>query len=238
MNNMTDRKSRILIAEDDVNLGFLLVNFLQDNGYEVKLYNDGLSAFNAFITYKYDFCILDIMLPEMDGFELAESIRKKDKEIPLIFLSARSMKEDKIRGFKTGIDDYITKPFDEEELLCRIEAILTRIDKKTGKNGNEVYHIGKYRFDPINLLLVIDSKLQRLTIKESRILCLLCMSRNELVKRDDIMNDVWGESDYYIGRSLDVFISKIRNYLKNDPSLRIKTIPTLGYILETKATKA
>jgi DNA-binding response OmpR family regulator len=226
---------RILLAEDDINLGFLLVDFLEGNGYEVKLYRDGLSALKGFSAYRYDFCILDIMLPEMDGFTLAEAIREQNREVPVIFLSARSMKEDKIRGFRIGVDDYITKPFDEEELLCRIEAILHRTGPVNGNgNSSSPVAIGKYLFDPANQMLSLGEMSHRLTLKESSVLCKLSLAKNQLVRRDDIMTDVWGEADYYKGRSLDVFISKIRNYLKEDPSVKITTIPTVGYILEEK----
>jgi len=232
------KNTRILLAEDDVNLGFLLVEFLEANGYEVKLYRDGLSALKAYNAYHFDFGILDIMLPEMDGFSLAEAIREINSEIPLIFLSARSMREDKIRGFRIGVDDYITKPFDEEELLCRIEAIMNRVRPGSVSNGtggnNPVINIGNYRFEPANQLLAINEKMQRLTLKESKVLCKLGLSKNKLVKREDIMTEIWGEADYYKGRSLDVFISKIRQYLKHDTSIRITTIPTVGYILEEK----
>ena len=234
--NIKPKDIKILLAEDDVNLGFLLVDFLEGSGYEVKLYRDGLSALKAFSAYRFEFCILDIMLPEIDGFSLAEAIREQNRDVPVIFLSARSMKEDKIRGFRIGVDDYITKPFDEEELLCRIEAILNRIRPDTGKSDySPVITIGKYRFDSANQMLSIGKKNHRLTLKESNVLCKLSMAKNQLVKRDDIMLDVWGEADYYKGRSLDVFISKIRNYLKNDPSIRITTIPTVGYILEEES---
>ncbi len=232
---------KILLAEDDVNLGFLLVDFLESNGYEVKLYRDGLTALKGFSAYHFDFGILDIMLPEMDGFQLAQSIREQDRDIPLIFLSARSMKEDKIKGFGIGIDDYITKPFDEEELLCRIEAIMNRIRAGNGNmqdNGKtRVFSIGKYSFEPANQLLKKEEDIHRLTLKESKVLCKLCLSKNKLVKREDIMLEVWGESDYFKGRSLDVFISKIRSRLRNDPSIKITTIPTVGYILEEKPGK-
>lgn len=229
---------KILLAEDDVNLGFLLADFLEDNGYEVKLYRDGLTALKGFSTYNFDFAILDIMLPGPDGFELARAIRKQDKNIPLVFLTARSLKEDKIKGFGIGIDDYITKPFDEEELLCRIEAIMNRI--RTAKNikpepgVKAVVSIGRYTFDHASQLLKTGDNVQRLTLKESNVLCKLSLSKNKLVKREDIMLDVWGEADYFKGRSLDVFISKIRSRLRDDPSIKIITIPTVGYILEVK----
>lgn len=228
-------KAKIILVEDDVNLGFLLVDFLESNGFEVKLYRDGLSGFNGFQSNIFDFCILDLMLPRMDGFTLAEKIKEMNSEIPVIILSARSLKEDKIKGFRIGVDDYITKPFDEEELLYRIKAIMNRIkhNSSSEKNGNLI-KIGKFEFDSLNQILIYDNTPRRLTLKESRIMSLLSNSKNNLIKREEIMLDIWGESDYYTGRSLDVFISKIRGYLKNDPDISIITIPTVGYILEIK----
>ncbi len=231
---INELKSRIILVEDDVNLGFLLVDFLEINGFEVKLYRDGLSGLNGFQTSGFDFCILDLMLPKIDGFALAEKIKELNSDIPVIILSARSLKEDKIKGFRIGVDDYITKPFDEEELLYRIRAIMNRI-KQTNTSKNSPVKIGKFEFDNMNQVLIFDNKPRRLTLKESRILRLLSNSKNNLVKREELMIDVWGESDYYTGRSLDVFISKLRNYLKNDPDVCITTIPTVGYILEIKS---
>jgi DNA-binding response OmpR family regulator len=234
---MTDKESnaKIILVEDDVNLGFLLLDFLEANGFEVKLYRDGVSGFNGFKTSRFDFCILDLMLPKMDGFTLAEKIKESDSEIPVIILSARSLKEDKIKGFRIGIDDYITKPFDEEELLYRIRAIMNRIKPRAEiLNGNKLIRIGKFEFDPINQLLIFDDQPRRLTLKETKILSLLSKSLNNLVKREEIMIDTWGESDYYTGRSLDVFISKLRSYLRIDTDISITTIPTVGYILEIK----
>jgi DNA-binding response OmpR family regulator len=231
----TEQNRKILLIEDDVNLGFLLVDFLEANGFEVKLYRDGLSALKGFQISHFDFCIIDIMLPEMDGFTLAEKIKDLNSDIPMIILSARSMKEDKIKGFRIGVDDYITKPFDEEELLYRIRAILSRTNPlKINFENSSYLKIGKYLFDPVNQLLTLDNISQRVTLKESRILRKLSLAKNNLVTREEIMIDVWGESDYYTGRSLDVFISKIRNYLKNDSAIKITTIPTVGYILEDK----
>lgn len=226
-------KIKILLVEDDINLGFLLVDFLEANGFEVKLYRDGESGFKGFQLNNFDFCILDIMLPRMDGFTLLSKIKECNREIPIILLSARSLKDDKIKGFSLGIDDYLTKPFDEEELLYRIMAILKRIDKSSenGKEEGEVA-IGNYRFDEINQILIYKEKCHRLTLKESKILGVLSRSRNRIVKREKLMLTVWGESDYYTGRSLDVFISKLRSYLKEDESIKITTIPTVGYILE------
>jgi DNA-binding response OmpR family regulator len=229
-------KTKIILVEDDINLGFLLVDFLESNGFEANLFRDGLTGLNGFRTGNYDFCILDLMLPRMDGFTLAEKIKELNSEIPMIILSAKSLKEDKIKGFRIGVDDYITKPFDEEELLYRIRAIMNRIKHGPDTGTNDLLKIGKLDFDSLNQLLIINNTSRRLTLKESRILSLLANSKNNLVKREEIMIEIWGESDYYTGRSLDVFISKIRSYLKNDPEVNIKTIPTIGYILELKNT--
>jgi DNA-binding response OmpR family regulator len=231
MNN-SESKIRILLVEDDVNLGFLLVDFLESDGFEVKLYKDGESGYKGFQISPFNLCIIDLMLPRMDGFTLAGKIKETDPEIPIIILSARSMKEDKIKGFRIGIDDYITKPFDEEELLYRVKAILSRTRQSNSPNKKSVVTIGKYEFDASNQLLTYNNKPQRLTTKESQILGLLCNPVNNLVKREEIMIAVWGDSDYYTGRSLDVFISKLRSYLKNDLSVKITTIPTVGCLLE------
>jgi DNA-binding response OmpR family regulator len=226
-------KTRILLVEDDVNLGFLLVDFLESDGFEVKLYKDGESGYKGFQASGFDLCIIDLMLPRMDGFTLAGNIKEADPEVPIIILSARSMKEDKIKGFRIGIDDYITKPFDEEELLYRVKAILSRTRQSNNAAARKsVIQIGKYEFEPSKQQLSINNNTQRLTLKESQILILLSNRINDLIKREEIMISVWGESDYYTGRSLDVFISKLRNYLKNDPDVKITTIPTVGCILE------
>ena len=228
-------KVKILLVEDDINLGFLLVDFLESNSFEVKLYRDGEAGFKGFQINHFDFCILDIMLPRMDGFTLLEKIKESDNKIPVMLLSARSLKDDKIKGFSLGIDDYLTKPFDEEELLYRIKAILNRTNHGQGvKKEVKKVILGKYEFDQTNQALRFKNRCQRLTLKESNILGLLCMSKNDIVKREELMLNVWGESDYYTGRSLDVFISKLRSYLKEDPSIKITTIPTVGYILEIK----
>ena len=224
---------KILLVEDDVNLGFLLVDFLESGGFEVKLYRDGESGFKGFQMNHFDFCILDIMLPSMDGFTLLEKIKERNKKVPVMLLSARSLKDDKIKGFSLGIDDYLTKPFDEEELLYRIKAILNRINGNTEQEKEvKPVTVGKYEFEQINQVLKLGNRCQRLTLKESNILGMLCRSKNNIVKREELMLNVWGESDYYTGRSLDVFISKLRSYLKEDESIRITTIPTVGYILE------
>lgn len=232
--NKKELKLKIILVEDDINLGFLLVDFLENNGFEVKLYRDGLSGLAGFKSNDFDFCILDLMLPKMDGFTLAEKIKEMNSEVPVIILSARSMKDDKIKGFRLGIDDYITKPFDEEELLFRIRAIINRTRPKEFTSKSSTIIIGLFEFDPENQTLTSRGNSRRLTLKESRILKLLATSGGNLVKREEVMIEVWGESDYYTGRSLDVFVSKIRGYLREDPSISITTIPTVGYILEIK----
>lgn len=228
-------KIRILLVEDDVNLGFLLVDYLESQGFDVKLYNDGIAGYKGFQLASYELCIVDIMLPNMDGFTLIEKIKQLNKKVPIIILSARSMKEDKIKGFAFGVDDYITKPFDEEELLYRIKAIMSRISREAeGKptETRESVEIGCYHFDCEKQQLTIGDSSIRLTVKEARILKILCQSRGRLVKREKLMVEIWGYSDYFTGRSLDVFISKLRKYLKNDSNIKITSIPTVGYIME------
>lgn len=232
----TPDKIRILLVEDDVNLGFLLVDYLESQGFDVKLYNDGLAGYKGFQTASYNLCIVDIMLPNLDGFSLIEKIKAINTKIPIIILSARSMKEDKIKGFAFGVDDYITKPFDEEELLYRIKAIMNRISRENEAKqpeNRETIGIGCFLFDCEKQLLLQGDTSLRLTVKETKILKILCQSRGRLVKREELMVEVWGYSDYFTGRSLDVFISKLRKYLKNDSTIKITSIPTVGYILES-----
>lgn len=230
------RNIKIILVEDDLNLGFLLVEFLESNGFEVKLYRDGNSALQGFTLSAFDFCIIDVMLPGIDGFTLTGKIKEINRNIPVIILSARSLKEDKLTGFRLGVDDYITKPFDEEELLYRIRAVLNRLKEGKGNTASDLkpITIGNYKFDPVNQMLSFEGQIQRITVKESRILQILAAHKNNIVTRDEIMITVWGESDYYTGRSLDVFISKLRGYLKKDTKLQIVTVPTVGYLLEEK----
>jgi len=229
---MSNQKVKILLVEDDTNLGFLLLEFLEANGFDVKLYRDGVSGLKGFKSSAFEFCILDVMMPLMDGFTLAEKIREQNKHIPIIFLTARSLKEDKLKGFRIGIDDYITKPFDEEELLFRIQSILKRAGSSVQKKDNKlIYELGKVTFDVQNQELKINEESKRLTSKESKIMAMLARSKNNIVKREEIMQEVWGETDYFIGRSLDVFISKLRKHLQSEPRIKIETIPTVGIIL-------
>jgi len=225
--------AKILLVEDDVSMGFLLVDFLESNGFDVKLYKDGKRGLDAFKKGRYDFCILDVMLPGMDGFTIAENIRLENKHVPIIFLTARSMKQDKIKGFKLGVDDYITKPFDEDELLCRIQAILNRIklEDEVLEDKQTLFTVGKFQFDAANQILQIDDSSKRLTQKESEVLQMLCLSMNQIVKREDLLIDIWGENDYFHGRSLDVFIAKLRKYLKDDSRVSIENVPKVGFVL-------
>jgi DNA-binding response OmpR family regulator len=228
------KRTKILLVEDDTSLGFLLVDYLESNGFDVKLYRDGESGLKGYRAGHFDFCILDVMLPGIDGFSLAKRIRAENKSIPIIFLTARSMKQDKMKGFDIGVDDYITKPFDEDELLCRINAIITRYNiQPEGNYTKEIYTFGIFTFDYQNLLLKNGQKSKRLTQKESEVLRALCLKTNELITRESIMVSIWGTSDYFVGRSLDVFIAKLRKYLSEDPSISIENVPKVGYILKT-----
>lgn len=219
------------MVEDDTNMGFLLAEYLETHGFDVKLYRDGETGFKGFQNGHFDFCILDIMLPKLDGFSLAKKIKAANKHIPIILLTAKSLKEDKIRGFNIGIDDYITKPFDEEELLCRINAILKRVNFEKEKITKNIFAVGKYILDYTNQALIFNEKTKRLTVKENEILRLLCMSKNKIMKREDVLTSVWNVNDYFTSRSLDVFISKLRKYLNNDPAVKIESIPRVGIIL-------
>ena len=228
-----ERKIKILLVEDDLNLGYLLVDFLETNNFEVKLFRDGYSGYKGFESSKYDFCLLDIMLPKLDGFSLTEKIRTINKQIPIIMLTAKSMKEDKLKGYSLGIDDYVTKPFDEDELLCKIKAILMRVyDDSDIECSN--YCIGEYTLNCTNQSLSFKKTKKRLTLKETEVLQILSKNKNEIVKRSNILLKVWGNDDYFTGRSLDVFITKLRKYLKNDKMVKIENIPTVGYILSDK----
>ncbi len=229
-----ETKGKILLAEDDLNFGILLVDYLESEGFEVKLCRDGEIALKAFQNAVYEICLLDIMMPKMDGYALAKQIRTINPKIPIIFLTAKSLKEDKVKGFDIGADDYITKPFEEEELLCRIKAIIRRVGDRGQHNESSLINIGKYIFDPKNQALKIGEETKRITEKESEILFYLCNNKNGLVKREELLIAVWGVNDYFLGRSLDVFITKIRKYLKDDPQLKIENIHGVGFIFNVK----
>jgi len=227
---MSKEKLRILLAEDDLNLGILLVDYLEAEEYEVELCKDGEKALTAFQNSQFDLCLLDVMMPKMDGFTLAKEIRKKDRKIPFIFITAKSLKEDKLKGYDLGADDYITKPFDEEELLWKIKAVIRRVPGNKNENKSEIIKIGRYTFDYYNQSLYIDGNLKRITERESDLLKYLSDHRNNIVKREELLKDLWGENDYFLGRSLDVFITKIRKYLKDDPDISIENVFKVGFI--------
>lgn len=225
---------KILLAEDDLNLGLLLVDYLESEGFRVKLCKDGELAMNAFNNDTFDICLLDIMMPRKDGFAVAQLIRAKNKTIPLIFITAKSLKEDKLKGYNLGADDYITKPFDEQELLWKIQALMRRIPESIIQEKEKAIRIGKYLFNATNLALSIDSATRRITEKESEILQYLYEHRNRIVKREELLKALWGENNYFYGRSLDVFITKIRKYLKEDPNLNIENVFGVGFIFNVK----
>jgi len=227
---MLKERLNILLAEDDPNLGLLLADYLDAEGFEVTLCKDGELALKSFENKQFDLCLLDVMMPKMDGFTLAKGIRLQDKKIPVIFITAKSLKEDKLKGYDLGADDYITKPFDEEELLWKIKAVIRRIPENKIDNKPEISFIGKYRFDFSNQSLTIDNKTKRITEKESDILQYLSNHRNKVIKREDLLESLWGKNDYFFGRSLDVFITKIRKYLKDDPEISIENVFRVGFI--------
>lgn len=223
----------ILLAEDDLNLGSLLKDFLEAEGYHVMLCKDGEAALQTALQLQFDLMLLDVMMPKMDGFSLALEIRMTNKTTPIIFLTAKSLKEDKIKGYGLGADDYITKPFDEEELLCKIKAVLKRT-ASSPVDLNETLQIGAYIFDPRNLSLIYNGSLKRMTEKECEILMYLNTHRNVVIKRDQMLKDLWGQNDYFLGRSLDVFITKIRKYLKEDPAIEIENVFRVGFIFNVR----
>lgn len=227
-------KAKILLVEDDDNLGELVREYLEMLGYDIRLAVNGEEGWVAFGSQQFDICILDVMLPKKDGFTLATQIREVNDGIPIVFLTARGQKDDKVKGFKSGCDDYITKPFSSEELALRIEAILKRCGINSAKKPEEIIRIGRYTFDTFNLLLVIDNTVQKLTVKEGALLKLLASSMNKLLPREIAQKEVWGTSDYFIGRSMDVFITRLRKYLRLDPDVCIQNIHGSGFKLSVK----
>jgi len=232
---MSKERFKILLAEDDLNLGILLVDYLETEGFDVKLCKDGELALKAFQSHQFDLCLLDVMMPNIDGFSVAKAIMLKDKKIPIIFITAKSLREDKLKGYGLGADDYITKPFDEEELLWKIKAVIRRAPSTKSESGTELISIGNYKFYFTNQSLTIDCKTKRITEKESDILNYLSAHRNKVIKREELLKDLWGENDYFLGRSLDVFITKIRKYLKEDPNLSIENVFGVGFIFNVPA---
>lgn len=226
-------KYKILLVEDDQSLGFMLKDNLTMYGYDVRLCMDGEKGLTAFHNDEYQLCILDVMLPLKDGFTLASEIRRYNTQVPIIFLTAKNLKDDRIRGFQLGGDDYIAKPFSLEELLLRIEAILKRTYNRTSNaDKKSTFPIGQFVFDFHNQQLTIEENHTRLTNKESKLLRLLAQHKNQVVERDVIMKSIWENEGYFTARSLDVFVSKLRKYLKGDPQIRINNVHGVGYCLE------
>lgn len=222
---------RILLVEDDENLGFVVNDLLEMEGYQVRWEKDGEAGAKTFSDFQPHLSVLDIMLPKKDGYTLGSEIKAVNKQSPIIFLTARGMESDRVKGFQTGADDYITKPFSNQEFLLRVKAVLSRCYPNTEEQVQNMFKIGRFEFEPNNLLLRNDSEEKRLTQKESDVLKLLCQNQGETVKRELILSSVWGNADYFTGRSLDVFISKLRKHLKADSSIQIENVHGVGFRL-------
>ncbi len=229
---------KILLVEDDKTLNFIIRDNLEEAGYEVQAAEDGVQAFDTFSKHAFDLCLLDVMLPKLDGFSLAKKIREKNQSIPILFLTAKAMTEDKINGFTIGGDDYITKPFSMEELLLRIKVFLKRSHTDTIESEElNRCKIGQFDFLFDNLTLQNGDEKRTLTYKEAELLKYFCENSNSVLSRSDILKNVWGSDDYYLGRSLDVFISRLRKYLKSDPSIKIINLHGIGFRFNASVEK-
>jgi len=231
---MTEKKEMlILLAEDDLNLGLVTQDLLKAEGYQVHLCRDGKDGLHKFNENNYSLCLLDVMMPKKDGFSLAEDIRKINPSVPIIFLTAREMPEDKIRGFRAGADDYITKPFEPQEFLLRIKALLKRAKGHviSAEDSNKL-KIGTYTFDTANFELSSNQSKRTLTRKEAEILKIIASKKGQLVERELMTNLIWGDDNYFVGRSMDVFISKLRKYFSEDHNIRIINVHGVGFKLE------
>ncbi len=230
-------KTKILLVEDDPNLSLVLKDYLEILMYDTVFADNGEDALEIFAKEHFDLIILDVMLPKKDGFTIAKEIRKTNKDIPIIFLTAKNLKEDRIKGFQLGADDYITKPFSTEELSLRIEAIIRRAVKKSQFpliDNVEIYTLSTFTFDYTNMILKSPSGEQYLTRKEADLLKLLCVNKNRLVHREIALKSIWGDSDYFSGRSMDVFITRLRKYLKDDEKICIANVHGTGFKLEVE----
>ncbi|MFI5193531.1 MAG: response regulator transcription factor [Chitinophagales bacterium] len=223
-------KSKVLLAEDDLSLGYVIKDNLSDAGYDVVLCPDGQTAIDKFNKEDFDICLLDVMMPNKDGFAVAKKIRQQTDVIPILFITAKSLEEDRIRGFESGADDYIIKPFSMQELLLRMDVFLRRT-KKMYSARNQSFRIGEIHFSFNNLKLIVNQTEHNLTQKEAELLQFLCEHPNRILKREEVLLNVWGKDDYFLGRSMDVFITKLRKYFKTDPSANIETIHGIGFRL-------
>lgn len=228
MTQETESKARIFYVEDDETLSFVTKDHLEMHGYSIHHCADGQQAIDCLTDAQFDIAILDVMLPGIDGFEIAQRIRERNESVPILFLTAKSMKEDRLEGFKTGGDDYITKPFSIEELLMRIEVFLKRRNVLVDEKSSD-FKIGKFQFDFENLTLTNGSESATLTKKEAELLRYFVTHPNRVLKRSEILTRIWGEDDYFLGRSLDVFISRLRKYLKDDDRLKIENLHGVGF---------
>lgn len=219
---------KILIAEDDIDFGNILSQYVSINGHKVSLTRNGKEAWSGFRQDKPDICVLDVMMPEMDGFSLAEKIRQSDPSMPFVFLTAKTLKEDIVRGLRLGADDYITKPFDPEVLMLKLNNILKRVYS----SSNEEYTLSLTTLKFNSLELICGEKKEKLTLKEGQLLRYMMANKDNIMRREDILTEVWGEDDYFLGRSMDVFISRLRKYLSPDPGLQLRTIRGTGFMLE------
>jgi DNA-binding response OmpR family regulator len=226
-------KPKVLLVEDDMSLGFIVSDQLRAEGYDVSLCSDGAEGFKRFNQELFHLCIFDVMMPKKDGFTLAREVRQMNKEIPILFLTAKSMTADKVEGFNAGGDDYLTKPFSTAELSVRVKALLKRVNLE-GNATDGLEPIGSYTFDTLNYVLTGPDFEKKLTKKEAQILKMLCQFKNQVATREVILNGIWGHDDYFAGRSLDVFITKLRKYLGNDPKVEIENIHGIGFKLITK----
>jgi DNA-binding response OmpR family regulator len=221
---------KVLIAEDDRDFGNILTQYITISGFEVNLARDGKEAWEKFNEDKPDICVLDVMMPEMDGFTLAEKIKQSHSDMPVIFLTAKSLKEDIVKGLKLGADDYITKPFDPEVLILRINNILKRVYSSV----NDEYHVSSSTLQFNTLELICGKTKEKLTLKEAQLLRYFIINKNKILAREDILTEIWGEDDYFLGRSMDVFISRLRKYVSEDKNIDIRTVRGTGFILEEK----
>jgi DNA-binding response OmpR family regulator len=221
-------KAKVLLAEDDAALGFVIKDSLEEAGYEVILCTDGQTATERFNKNEFDICLLDVMMPHKDGFEVAKKIRHQSDVVPILFLTAKSLEEDKIKGFQSGADDYITKPFSMPELLLRMDVFLRRTKKMYSEKVQD-YQIGKLKFSFANLTITSPDGNSTLTQKEAELLLFLCQHPNKVLKREEVLLNVWGKDDYFLGRSMDVFITKVRKHFKADPEVILETIHGVGF---------
>jgi DNA-binding response OmpR family regulator len=219
---------KVLIAEDDRDFGNILTQYVTISGFDVTLGRDGKEAWELFNKDKPDICVLDVMMPEMDGFTLAEKIKEAHSDVPIIFLTAKNLKEDIVRGLKIGADDYITKPFDPEVLILRINNIL----KRAYSSSNDEFKISQTVLKYNTLELICGNTKEKLTLKEAQLLKFFIINKNKILAREDILTEIWGEDDYFLGRSMDVFISRLRKYVSEDKNIDIRTVRGTGFILE------